>query len=94
MMERITNQQKVIQDSIKDRENSAKELKKEIDQYQKCLASDIESSIKECENKIKVQDKIITNTPINTNLPALSNYELDKLNHLLRLYLYLLQFRG
>lgn len=79
MMERITNQQKVIQDSIKDRENSAKELKKEIDQYQKCLASDIESSIKECENKIKVQDKIITNTPINTNLPALSNYELDKL---------------
>ena len=79
MMERLTNQQKVIQDSIKNQENSAKELKKEIDQYQKYLSSDTEASIKDCENQIQVQDKIIRNTPVNANLPVLSNYELDKL---------------
>lgn len=79
MMERITNQQKVIQDSIKNQENAAKELKKEIDQYQKCLSSDIEASIKECETQIQVQDKIIRNTPVNINLPMLGNHELDKL---------------
>ena len=79
MMERITNQQKVIQDSVKNQENAARELKKEIDQYQKCLSSDIEASIKECETQIQVQDKIIRNTPVNTNLPMLGNHELDKL---------------
>lgn len=79
MMERLTNQQRVIQNTIRDQESAAKELKKEIDQYQKYLSSDVEATIKDYNSKIQVQEQIIRNTPVNTNLPALGNYELDKL---------------
>lgn len=83
MVDRITNQEKVIQNTVKEQEDAARALKEEIDQCQKVLATDTEALIREYTNKIQVQDKIIRNTPINNYFPALSNIELDELrtNH-------------
>lgn len=60
-------------------QKDGKELRDEIEQYRTIMNDDTESSIKQCENLIKVQEQIIKNNPVDDSIPVISHDELEKL---------------
>ena len=68
-----------IADQIKSYEAEAKDINKELYEYKKYLSSDTETQIKECKNKIEIQNRIIKNTYLDSSIPDISEYELNKL---------------
>ena len=68
-----------FENDIRDNENEARELNKELAEYKKYLSTDTETQIKDCKAKIQVQEQIIQNTKIDHDVPDISDYELEYL---------------
>ena len=79
IMDRINIQKKAIQQSIKEYDSSARNLKEDIDKYNQCLSADAEEMIKEYTKKLQIQNSIIENTKIDEYLPSINDYEFNKL---------------
>lgn len=81
LIAKLQSRQSHLNQSLQADENAAKELKKELDEYRRCLSTNTESSIQDCRNQIAVQEKIIRNTVIDPEVPILSNSELYSLEN-------------